>query len=135
MQSNVQSDRENVRILVVDDSPGIRDILSEFMTSEGYDVLTASDACAALKKIEEEPPHIVLLDIRMPDIDGLQCLKMIQERFPTIQVVMISGFATQQMAESALKHGAFDYLDKPVNFDRLMDVLQKIEQTRLLDMM
>ena len=70
----------------------------------------------------------------MPDLDGLQCLKMIRERFPAVQVVMMSGFATIQMAESSLKHGAYDYINKPLCFDHLKAVIRHIQQTNFLEM-
>ena len=133
MTPNEVPDHAAISILVVDDEKRIRDVLSEFFSGEGYTVFTTDNGSEALKILKEESPYIVFLDIRMPDFDGLQCLKTIRERFPSVQVVMMSGFATMRMAESALKHGAFDYINKPFSFDHLKTVINHIEQTKFLE--
>jgi len=122
-----------LRILVVDDEVNILEILKSFLVGEGYDVSTAAGGMEAMEAIDNYDPHIVLLDIRMPDMDGLQCLRMIKEKKPAIDVIMISGFATTQIARKCLEIGAFDYISKPFCFPHISDVLQKIKITKYLE--
>ena len=131
-----QVDRGQVlKILVVDDEPNILEVIQAFLESEGYEVITTESASSAFLFMEESGPHIVLLDIRMPDIDGLQCLRQIKHKYPCVEVVMMSGFATLQMARKSLEIGAFDYLKKPLSFTHLKEVIQQIKITKFLEMM
>ncbi len=126
---------KTLKILVVDDEPNILEIVQSFLENEGYEVITADSGATAFTRIEEPYPQIVLLDIRMPDIDGLQCLRQIKEKYPDIQVVMMSGFATIQMARKSLEIGAFDYICKPLSFMHLKEVIQQIKITKFLELM
>ncbi|MCD6307959.1 MAG: response regulator [Candidatus Latescibacteria bacterium] len=124
-----------LKIMVVDDEENIREVLESFLESEGYDVISAESGAGALSALEYDEPHIVLLDIRMPDIDGIQCLRRLKEVNEDIQVVMMSGFATLQMAQKSLEIGAFDYIRKPLSFVHLKEVIQQIRITKFLEMM
>jgi len=124
-----------LKIMVVDDEANIREVLESFLESEGFDVVTAESGASALSALEYEEPHIVLLDIRMPDIDGIQCLRKLKEMNEEVQVVMMSGFATLQMAQKSLEIGAFDYIRKPLSFVHLKEVIQQIRITKFLEMM
>lgn len=117
----------------MDDEPNIRDILKIFLENEGFEVSTASNGLTALSSIEENKPHIVLLDIRMPEMDGVQCLKVIKEKNPTIEVIMISGFATVQLAKKSLEIGAFDYIAKPLCFHHIKEVINLIKVSKFID--
>jgi len=129
-------DREKtMEILVVDDEPNILEVLQTFLENEGYDVTTADSSAKALAQLAESDPQIVLLDIRMPDIDGIQCLRRIKDQHPSVEVVMMSGFATQQIAEKSLEIGAFDYIGKPLSFNHLKEVIQQIKITKFLELM
>jgi len=124
-----------LKILVVDDEPNILEVVQSFLESEGYDVLTADSGASAITTLGEADVNIILLDVRMPDIDGLQCLRQIKDRSPEIEVVMMSGFATMQMARKALEIGAFDYICKPLSFVHLKEVIQHIKITKFLELM
>ncbi len=124
-----------LKIMVVDDEANIREVLESFLESEGYDVVCMESGAHALSEIDDEKPHIVLLDIRIPDIDGIQCLRRLMEHEDEVQVVMMSGFATLQMAQKALEIGAFDYIRKPLSFVHLKEVIQQIKITKFLEMM
>src|SRR3972149_8304432 len=113
----------NKKILVVDDESLIRYSLKSFIEGEGFIAITADSALNALKCIEEANPHIVILDINLPDSNGLALLKTIKETNPRIIVIMITGCADVQSTVEAMKRGALDYLEKPIDFDKLKAIL------------
>ena len=127
--------RETFKILVVDDEEAIREMLVTYLETEGYDVSTADSGVTALPAIEEFSPQVVLLDIRMPDMDGLQCLRSIMRRNPDIAVVMMSGFVSEQIARKTLEIGAFDYINKPISFEHLVKVLQLVKISKFVEYM
>jgi two-component system nitrogen regulation response regulator NtrX len=100
-------------ILVVDDEPGIRQALRQMLEYEGYVVRAAKDGPAALESYASDPPDLVLLDIKMAPMDGLEVLEQLRAKDPDVVVVMISGHASVETAVEALKRGAFDFLEKP----------------------
>ncbi len=106
-------------VLVVDDEAGIRRSLSAILSDEGYRPLTAADGSECLEILEREPVHLVLLDIWMEGKDGIQVLTEIKQTYPAIPVIMMSGHGTIETAVSALKIGAYDYLEKPLSLDRV----------------
>ena len=110
------------KILVVDDEAQIRKLLKRFLEAKDYDVITASSGKEALEKIKEKPT-IVLLDVMMPDMNGLQVLSKIKESAPSIEVIMITGLAEQDIAIESLKKGAFDYITKPIDLNHLENVI------------
>jgi two-component system nitrogen regulation response regulator NtrX len=108
------------RILVVDDDPGIRDALRMILEYEGYEVLTAPDGKTALSDIESNPPEAVLLDIKMPGMDGFEVLDRIVARKAAPPVLMISGHGDIATAVEATKRGAVDFLEKPPQRERIL---------------
>ena len=103
------------QILVVDDEMGIRELLSEILADEGHSVLLAENAAAARKIRSERRPDLVLLDIWMPDTDGISLLKEWSSTgLLTMPVVMMSGHGTIDTAVEATRIGAFDFLEKPI---------------------
>jgi DNA-binding NtrC family response regulator len=108
-------------ILVVDDEIGIRELLSEILSDEGHAVLTAENAAAARTLRQKEPPDLVLLDIWMPDTDGVTLLKEWAAGGQlTMPVIMMSGHATIDTAVEATRFGALDFLEKPIALARLL---------------
>ncbi len=107
-------------ILVVDDEEGIRESVREILTDEGYRVIEASDASKALDLIRKEHPRLVLLDIWMPKVDGIELLKEIKKEEPQVNVVMVSGHGNIHTAVAATKLGAFDFIEKPLSLDGLL---------------
>jgi two-component system, NtrC family, response regulator HydG len=119
-------------ILVVDDELSVRHSLSGWFRKDGFDVETAENATAALNLLRDHRFDVVLLDIRMPGMDGLELQEHIQRADPTVAVVMITAFASVDTAVRALKQGAFDYVTKPVDPDELSHLVQRaMEQRRL----
>jgi UDP-3-O-[3-hydroxymyristoyl] N-acetylglucosamine deacetylase len=112
-------------ILVVDDEDKVRESVKEVLTDEGYRVLDTADTTLVLELIEAEQPGLVLLDIWMPEIDGIGLLKEIKSKKPTTNVVMISGHGNIHTAVTATKFGAFDFIEKPVSLDGLLHTVQR----------
>jgi len=107
-------------LLIVDDEPSILQTLGGLLTDEGFEVITAANGYEALKKIENESPDLVLLDIWMPGIDGIETLKEIKKAAPYIPVIIITGHGTIETAVRATKLGAFDLIEKPLSIDKVL---------------
>jgi DNA-binding NtrC family response regulator len=118
-------------ILVVDDEPGIRELMREILEEEGYEVRMAENGGAARAALDAKIPDLVLLDIWMPDVDGVTLLKewKTQGRL-TMPVVMMSGHGTVHTAVEATRLGAFDYLEKPVSYKHLLETVKKAMDSR-----
>ena len=101
------------RILVVDDEPRICSLLTDILSDQGYRVETAGDGVAALQSVVATPPDLVLLDVDLPRLRGVETLAAIQGLAPATKVIMISGKADEREARQALAAGAFDYIGKP----------------------
>jgi two-component system nitrogen regulation response regulator NtrX len=121
------------RILIVDDEEGIRHSLSGILGDEGYATSPAADGEAALAAIERDgPPDLVLLDIAMPGRDGVEILVEISQRWPELPVVMMSGHGTIETAVRTTRHGAYDFIEKPLSIDKLLLTIQHaLEKARL----
>ena len=107
-------------ILIVDDEPSILKSLGGLLSDEGFGVVTAANGYEALKIVETESPDLVLLDIWMPGIDGIETLKEIKKDNPHIQVIIISGHGNIETAVKAIKLGAFDLIEKPLSIDKVI---------------
>jgi two-component system, NtrC family, nitrogen regulation response regulator NtrX len=114
------------RILIVDDEEPIRDVLRQLFEYEGHEVRTASSGHQALRAVAEEAADVVFLDVKMPGMDGLEALGRLKEATPGAQVVMISGHGTIDTAVEATRRGAFDFLEKPLDTDRLLVTLRNV---------
>lgn len=115
------------KILIVDDEEEICAFLAEFFRDCEYDVYTAFNGRDALLSVEREKPHVVLLDITMPGIDGLSVLRTIKERNPGIRVIMVTAVETEDKMTEAFKLGADNYITKPLSLEYLeQDVREKI---------
>lgn len=115
-------------LLIVDDEPGIRTVLSVSLSDSGYEVLTAGNGEEALAVFEERHPDIVITDIRMPGMDGVELLREIKRRRPDTEVIMITGHGDMELAIQSLKHDAADFVTKPINDDLLEASLKKVQE-------
>ncbi|MGA2959107.1 MAG: sigma-54 dependent transcriptional regulator [Thermodesulfobacteriota bacterium] len=108
------------QILVVDDEERIRQSLNGILKDEGYEVLEAKDGLQALKQIEADPPELVLLDIWMPGMDGMEVLERMKGQIPNLPVIMISGHGNIELAVKAVKLGAYDFIEKPLSLEKVL---------------
>lgn len=111
------------RILVVDDEQAIGDALKNFLGRKGYQVTTVLNGKDALEKVKEEKPHMVLLDIMMPGLSGIETLKQIREFDKEVGIVMITAINDDTIGRKCIELGAYDYITKPFNIDYLETVL------------
>ncbi|NLI17014.1 MAG: sigma-54-dependent Fis family transcriptional regulator [candidate division Zixibacteria bacterium] len=118
-----------MRILVIDDEQSQRNLLAGYLTKQGHEVRQAGSGPEALALLEQRGAETAITDMRMPDMDGLTLLEQIKSRYPDMQVVVITAFATVENAVTAMKQGAADYLLKPVNLEQLTLILKKIEDS------
>ncbi len=116
------------KILLVDDEPGIRKVLSISLADSGYEVRSAPDGEAALALFREERPDIVLADIKMPGMDGVELLRRIKEEGPDTEVIMITGHGDMELAVRSLKLEATDFIQKPIRDDQLEIALKRARE-------
>lgn len=127
------------KVLVVDDDPAHRTMLRTLLTGWGYTIIEADDGSTAIEKVKDEPFDLILMDIRMLKVSGLEALPEIKGYNPAIPVIIMTAYSSVETAVNALKSGAYDYLTKPLDFDvlrltmeRAMDHSQLKEENRLL---
>ena len=120
-------------ILIVDDEPTILQSLSGLLTDEGFEVITANNGYEALKIIDAEAPDLVMLDIWMPGIDGIETLKEIKKTSATLPVIIITGHGNVETAVKATKLGAFDLIEKPLNIDKVIVAINNALNFRRLE--
>ena len=120
------------KILIVDDELNMRLVLSAMLKKEGYEVASASDGREALQILKSGKIAAVVSDLKMPDIDGMELLSRISEKYPEVPVIMITAHGTVATAVEALKKGALDYITKPFDLDELKNVISKAIKTRNL---
>ena len=112
-------------VLLVDDEDTIRLFLEKTLTVEGYDALTAATGEEALEKTRSSLPDLILLDLKLPDMSGIEVLQKVKEEFPEICVIMLTAFGDIETAVTAIKNGAFDFVSKPVNLEQLLLAIGK----------
>ena len=113
------------KILIVDDDPSLREFLEIFFLNEGYGVICASNGSEALKLLGNEDVALVLTDMKMPEMNGLELLKCIKESHPGLPVIVITAFASLESAVEAMNEGAWDYLPKPFQLEEVREVVEK----------
>ncbi len=115
------------KILLVDDEAGIRNVLKITLESSGYDICLASDAETGLKIFKQKKPDIVITDIKMPGINGIELLKQIKNLNPDTEVIMITGHGDMKLAVESLQYEAADFITKPIDSDDLEDAIKKAQ--------
>lgn len=122
------------RILVVDDEESLRRVTQVQLQQSGYDVTTAASGDEAFERLAAAPVDLVLTDLKMPGMSGLQLLKRVRAEYPEVAVIVITAFGTVETAVEAMRSGAYDYITKPVNLDELRLVLSRaLEHLDLLE--
>ena len=124
---------DGYRILVIDDEPRMCESLSKLLGGRGYQVESANTAKEGIQRLSQGAYDLLLLDIVLPDMNGLEVLEYVHGQFPELLVIMFSGFASIESAVNALKNGAFDYIRKPVEYEELIKRVENaLEQKRLI---
>jgi len=114
------------RILVVDDEEVIRELLSEILMDEGYEVDTAKEGNEAMEKIKRLPFELVITDIRMPGLNGMEILRETKKKNPSIEVIIITGYGTPEIEAEAIAQGASGYINKPININQIRNMVAEV---------
>ena len=127
----MKSDQKSeIRVLVVDDEASARSGLEKLLRQEGYEVESASDGENALSLVSDRPPDVVVTDLKMPRMDGMQLLAKLREQNAEIPVIVVTAFGDVASAVGAMRAGAADYLTKPVDFDALLVSIERVLERR-----
>jgi DNA-binding NtrC family response regulator len=121
----VSVSEDNLSILVLDDEPIVGKRLRAALEKSGYEVEVFEDSRAALRRLDEREFDIIVTDVRMEEVDGIQVLEHVLERSSRTRVIVITGYATVEVAREALAKGAFDFIAKPFKPDDLRQVIKK----------
>lgn len=113
------------KILVVDDEKGVCYSFKKILGRRGYDVTTANDGIEAIEKARKDTPTLVVMDVTMPKMDGLETLQKLKSLFPNLTVIMMTAHSTSERAIKAMKYGAYDYLTKPFDNNQLLSMVEK----------
>src|SRR6185436_5263822 len=131
-QSDATPPADTPRILVVDDEKFIRDIIADFLSMEGYVVRTAEDGVVAADELRRARFDLVISDLKMPRMGGLELLREVAEVHPDTMTIIMTGFGTVETAIDAMKRGAYDYLLKPFKVEEVIHIVQRgLEKQRL----
>ena len=121
---------ERMRIMLVDDEERFLSTTKKLLSKKGIDLMTALSGLEALEILNSQSVHVVILDVKMPGMDGMATLREIKRRYPLTEVIMLTGHATVESAVEGLKSGATDYLMKPANIDELVDKAEEAFEKR-----
>ncbi len=119
-------------ILVADDDPSIRSLLKQLLSDEGFNVAEASTGTEVVDKVKGEPPDLVIMDIRMPELDGMEALSRIKASSPQTAVLVMIAFGSSNLAIRAMDLGAFDYITKPFELDKITHTVKRVLEYREL---
>lgn len=120
------------RVLLVDDEIEFTDVLAERMQSRGFNVDTAGTGREALEMVQERTYDAVILDLQMPELDGMETLKQMRDKNPSLQIILLTGHATVEKGVEAVKLGAMDFLEKPVDIVKLIEKITEASHKRML---
>ena len=129
-QSRKQRDVPQLSILVVDDDPDVCEYLHDFLASEGYSVTVLNDPTRTLEQMREEEYHVVVLDLMMPKLSGIDLLGQIRESDDDIAIIILTGYPSLETATSSIEHDVSAYLRKPFSLDEFRDVIARIAKKK-----
>lgn len=125
---------KELKLLIVDDEERFLSTTQKLLLKKGYDAFTAGSGSEALDLLKRHTIHVVILDVKMPKMDGIETLKEIKRQFPLVEVIMLTGHATVESAVDGLKSGATDYLMKPTDVEDLIGKAEEaFEKRKLLE--
>ena len=120
------------RVLIIDDEEDFLDVLSERLQTRGVDVTTATSAAEGLDQVGDGGFDAIVLDMKMPGMDGIEALKALREKRPELQVILLTGHATVDKGIQAMKLGAMDFLEKPAKIDVLLEKIHRASARKML---
>jgi DNA-binding NtrC family response regulator len=120
------------KVLIIDDEQEFTQALAERMTTRGMTVSTSSSAIEGLKNVEEHSFDVVVLDLQMPEMDGIETLKVLKKKKPELQVILLTGHATVEKGIEAMKLGAMDLLEKPADMTTLTEKIKKAQAQKMI---
>ena len=122
----------NQKILIVDDDPQIRMLLKDRLEANGYEILQAKNGCAGLELVQTQNPDLMLLDMQMPEMGGMEVLHCLRQKSLELPVIVLTAHGTIERAVKAMKLGAYDFLPKPCKPDHILMVVQKVLERKQL---
>jgi len=125
----------NFKVLLVDDEEEFVKALAERLKMRDLGSDTVYDGDQALSFVEDQEPDVMVLDLKMPGIDGMEVLRRVKKAYPKIEVIILTGHGTEKDEEEARRIGAFDYMEKPVNIDKLVKKMKEAYQRKMEDTM
>jgi CheY-like chemotaxis protein len=120
------ADKNMGKLMIVDDNEGVRHLVSRWLERAGFSVSQAKDGAEALDLIKKDPPDIILADIRMPKINGLELARMVKREFPGTKVVLMTAYSSPQTIAQAKREGVDDYLEKPFTQDQVEKTAREV---------
>jgi DNA-binding NtrC family response regulator len=120
--------KEHIRVLIADDEVEFTETLGVRLKIRGFETATVSSGLAALKAIEEDSPDVLVLDLKMPDLNGLEVLAKVKGDFPAIEVIILTGHGSFEAGKEGMEQGAFDYIMKPVDLNQLIGKIEEAYQ-------
>ena len=126
---------KNMKVLLVDDEQEFVEALAERLKMRDLDSDTVYNGDQAISFVEKKEPDVMVLDLKMPGIDGIEVLRRVRKAFPKIQVIILTGHGTEKDEARARELGAFDYMEKPVNIDSLVERMKKAYKKKMEDIM
>jgi len=125
MRNKEEMTEEKTQVLIIDDDPGMRSTLSDILEEAGYEVCSYGKGIEALDWLKKNPFEVVIVDIKLPDMDGIKLLEEARLINPESAVIMMTGYASVETAVEAMKEGAYAYIVKPINMDELKAIIKK----------
>src|ERR1700722_15506379 len=119
-------------VLIIDDEEKLRGLLAKIVSLEGFTVIEAANAKAGLRKLEQEEFNVVLCDVKLPDINGIELTKKIKEISPSTEVIMLTAYGTIADGVKAIKNGAFDYITKGDDNDKILPLIYRAVDKSML---
>lgn len=117
--------QDSYRVLIIDDEEKLRSLLARIISLEGFEVIQAGDARSGLKKLEQQPADLVLCDVKLPDASGVELVSTLREKYPATEVILLTAYGNIPDGVQAIKNGAFDYITKGDDNDRILPILYK----------
>ena len=130
VQSKQTKKHPSIRVLFVDDEVGFVDVVAKRMAKRKIDVTKSYGGAEALQALRKKDFDVVVLDLKMEDMDGIEVLKIIKKMDPDLDVIMLTGHGSEKAARDGIKYGAVDYLTKPCDFEELIDKIKEVYQIK-----